>query len=123
MGTPRDIAKKLDDEELFNLYYVIMGKAGSIPKVHAWLQREKGIYVTQSAVWQSIKRHLARNYENPKIKKIMQDYYAAYGSFLDDEKYKFMVSKHARTCFAVKQYKNWILQHPDLPDLRKDKDK
>ena len=78
----------------------------------------KGIFVTTSAVWQSINRHLARNYQEPKIKQAVLDYYIAYGKHLTDEEFYWIVSKHARTCFARKQYDNWIAENPLLPNLR-----
>ena len=118
MGLPRSIARKLDDEELFNLYYIEMGKGGSIPKIRNRLAG-KGTHVTTSAVWQAINRHLARNHTDPKVKGAVQDYYKAYGEHLSDDEFYWMVSKHARTCFAVKQYENW-LKEPEqnkIPDL------
>lgn len=117
MGIPRNIARKLDDEALFNLYYIEMGRGGSIPKIQAKLAGE-GINVTTSAVWQAINRHMARHYDEPVVKEAVKNYYLAYGKNLPDEDYYQMVSKHARTCFARKQYENWIVDNPKLPDLR-----
>jgi len=120
MGKPRKLMNVLNDEELFWQYYKEYGPGGSIPKLNSQL-RDKGIYVTTSAVWQSINRYLARNYDNPKVKQAVKDYYIAFGYNLTDDEYHHMISKHARTCFAKKQYKNWVLENPTLPDLREDK--
>ena len=122
MGAPRGIAKILDDEKLFWMYYRDLAPGGSIPKIHGWLA-SKGIRVTTSAVWQSIMRHLARNYDEHKVKAAFKSYYIHYGKSLTDEEYYWIVSKHTRTCFAKKQYANWLTENPKIPDLREEKDK
>ena len=119
MGIPRKYARKIDEEEMFMLYYV---EGLSAPQLEKKMWNERGIKVSNSAIWQAARRYLYRNYKDPKIKQIVSDYWAKYGLFLSDEEYRDVVSRHARTCMHDIQYKNWIVlpENSELPDISED---
>ena len=123
MGIPVSGMRIVNDEELFDLYYRKMGPAGSGLKVQKYLT-SKGVFnkslnkpISTAGIWGSINRYLVRNYQNPEIKNTVNKYYIDCGvDPMTDEEWLVTVSKKAKTCFSLLQYRNFVRKHPDLPD-------
>lgn len=124
MGVPKGKTLILDDEYLFNKYFIEMGPGGSVNKL--WLElKNKGIRnpatgkpITKSGIWQSITRYKVRNWNVPEVKNAVLKYYIDSGWVLTEEEYRDVISQHAHTVFIESQYETFLRDNPEIPDIR-----
>lgn len=121
MGLPRDKRKLLDEEELFNKYYVEGGPGYSFNKLHEWVKRTHGLNpethkpFSMGGLIQAVNRHLYKNYADPQVKNAFLKYYIDYGlDPLTDDEYLHEVSKRAKGIMKETQYRNFIKNNSDL---------
>lgn len=123
MGKPRFGVRILDDEALFNEYYIDNGPGYSTNNIYNRMESEgtinpsTGKPPTKSAIWQAIARHAARHYDEAKVKNVIMRKWLDNGVVATDEDYYAYISRSARTAFSTDQYRNWVKKQPDkIPD-------
>lgn len=124
MGLPKSKISLLDDEALFNRYFVEGGPGYSYNKLQRWTTSEIGLNpITRkpfsvSAMQQSANRHLVRNYQVPEVKNAFFKFWIDCGlDPLTEDEYLHQISSKARWIFKPTQYKNFCKKHPELPYL------
>lgn len=122
MGLSGHRRKQLDEQMLFERYYIQGGAGYSFNKLVNWAATEIGNNpvtrrpFTYGAIYQAVNRYITSNWKNPEVKNAVIKLDIDYGfSPMSDDDYHRFISEKAKCIYKRKQYMGFLKNNPELP--------